>query len=72
MVSHLNGCLTKLVYHKVPFLVHLFFLIYMNDLSDDLLSTVKLISDDTSLFFIVYDSKISVNDLNNDMQKITE
>ena len=44
----------------------------MNDLSDDLVLTVKLISDDASMFFIVYDSNISVNGLNNYMQKITE
>ena len=37
----------------------LFFLIYINDLSDDLVSTVKLFADDTSLFSVVHDSNIS-------------
>ena len=37
-----------------------FFLIYINDLSDDLVSTVKLFADDTSLFSAVRDiQKIS-------------
>ena len=58
MVSHQNGYLLKLVFHKV------------NDLSDDLVSTVKLFADDTSLFSVVHDNNISANELNNDLQKI--
>ena len=50
----------------------LFFLIYINDLSDDLVSTIKLFADDTSLFSVVHDSNISANELNNDLQKISE
>ena len=50
----------------------LFFLIYINDLSDNLLSTVKLFADDTSLFSVVNDSNISANELNKDLQKISE
>ena len=50
----------------------LFFLIYINDLSDDLVSTVKLFADDTFLFSVVRDSDISAYELNNDMQKISE
>ena len=34
----------------------LFFLIYFNDLSDDIVSTAKLFVDDTSLFSIVHDA----------------
>ena len=45
------------------------FLIYINDLSDDLVSTIKLFADDTSLFSVVHDSNISANKLNNDLQK---
>ena len=45
----------------------LFFLIYINDLSDDLVSTIKLFADDTSLFSVVHDSNISANELNNDL-----
>ena len=50
----------------------LFFLIYVNDLSDNLLSTVKLFADDTSLFSVVNDGNISANKLNKDLQKISE
>ena len=49
----------------------LFFLIYINDLSDDLVSTVKLLADDASLFFVVHNSIISANELNNEMQSIS-
>ena len=49
-----------------------FFLIYINDLSDDLVSIVKQFADDTSLFSVVQDSTISAYELNNDMQKISE
>ena len=50
----------------------LFFLIYINDLSDDLVSTIKRFADDTSRFSVVHDSSISANELNNDLQKISE
>ena len=45
----------------------IFFLMYIIDLPDDLVSTVKLFADDTSLFSVVHDSNISVNELNNDL-----
>ena len=48
-----------------------FFLNYINDVSDNLLSTVKLFADDT-LFSVVNDSNISPNELNKDLQKISE
>ena len=50
----------------------LFFLIYINDLSVDITSTVKLFADDTSLFSIVHDPNTSANELNKDLQKISE
>ena len=50
----------------------LFFVIYINDLSDDLVSTVKLFADGTSLFSVVHESNISANELKNDLQKISE
>ena len=52
-------------------LVPLFFLIYINDLSDDLSSNPKLFADDTSLFSVVHDKYISANKLNNDLRKIS-
>ena len=48
----------------------LLFLIYINDLSDDLSTTAKLFADDTSLFSIVQNVSISANHLNNDLSKI--
>ena len=50
----------------------LFSLIFINDLSGDLVSTIKLFADDTSLSSVVHDSNISANELNNDLQKISE
>ena len=41
----------------------LLFLIYINDLPDNLQSTVKLLADDTSLFSTVYDPNISASQL---------
>ena len=50
----------------------LFFLIYINDLSIDIISTAKLFVDDTSLFFIIHDAKTTAYQLNKDLQKIAE
>ena len=46
------------------------FLIYINDLSDDLKSECKLFADDTSLFSVVNDINTSASDLNEDLEKI--
>ena len=50
----------------------LFFLIYINDLSADITSTVKLFADDTSLFSIIHDAKTTAYALNKDFQKLAE
>ena len=50
----------------------LFFLIYINDLSENLKSTVKLFADDTSLFHVVKDSNTSAEILNHDLTRISE
>ena len=44
----------------------LLFLIYINDLSDNLTSNAKLFSDNTSLFSVVHDVKTSAKELNDD------
>ena len=50
----------------------LFFLIYINDLSDNLITNPKLFADDTSLFSIVHDPNATTNYLNNDLAKIND
>ena len=49
-----------------------FFLIYINDLTDNLNSNVKLFADDTSLFSEICDPLETTNVLNNDLRKIRE
>ena len=41
----------------------LLFLIYINDLVDSISSEAKLFTDDTSLFIVVYDVDIAVDNL---------
>ena len=61
----------RLVCHKARSLDHVFFRIYINDLLGNLISTVKLFADDKSLFSIVNNNKISANELNKDLQKLS-
>ena len=46
------------------------FLIYINDLSDNLLSNPKLFADDTSLFSVLHYKILTAKDLNDNLQKI--
>ena len=48
----------------------LFFLVYINDLAEGLPSDVRMFADDTSLFSIVYDEKVSADILNADLKFI--
>ena len=50
----------------------LIFLIYINDLPNELKSNAKLFADDTSLFTIVKDKSESANILNNDLSEISK
>ena len=50
----------------------LFFLVYINNLVDDISSDAKLFADDTCLFTVVYDEIISANQLNRDLKIISE
>ena len=48
----------------------LFFLIYINDLSENLKSTVKIFADDTSIFHVVKDPNTSAEIVNHDLTRI--
>ena len=55
------------------------FLIYINDLADDLSSDAKLFADDASLFTVVYDKTVGADDktvgadqLNRDLKVVTD
>ena len=48
----------------------LFFLIYINDIPDNLISHVKLFADDISLFSEILDPVVSASNLNNDLKEI--
>ena len=50
----------------------LFFLVYINDLTADLKCNVKLFADDTSLFTAVEDSSTAANDMNRDLELISQ
>ena len=50
----------------------LFFLIFINDLSSNLVSNPKLFADDTSLFSVVQDITLSAKNLNDDLKKINK
>ena len=50
----------------------LLFLIYINDLSEGIISDVKLFAGDTSISSTVYSTNKTADSLNNDLQKISE
>ena len=50
----------------------LLFLIYINDLSDNLTSNAKLFADETSLISVVHDVNTSAKELNDDLKNIND
>ena len=50
----------------------LLFLVYINGLEKGIKSPIKFFADDTSLFSTVYDQKISADELNHDLQLISQ
>ena len=50
----------------------LFFLIYINDLTDGISSIAKLFANDTSLFSVVQNRNNSGSHLDNDLDKVSD
>ena len=46
-------------------------LIYINDLTEGLSTNVKIFADDTSLFSVIHDIQTSANNLNKDLERIS-
>ena len=57
---------------RAQFWVPLLFLIYINDLSDGITSSIKFLADDTSIFSTIHDINYSASNLNSNLQKISE
>ena len=62
----------KAVVPQVSILEPLLFLVYINDLVENLHSIPKLFADDTSLFLTVADEALSNSHLNDDFSKIND
>lgn len=60
-----------LVFPRALYLVHFFFLVYINDITLNLENQIRLFADDTSLFVIVDSDTIGpAISLTNDLEKI--
>ena len=46
-------------------------MIYINDLTEGLSTNAKLFADDTSLFSVIHDIQTSANNLNKDLERIS-
>ena len=64
------GWMSKQEFPKVLYLVLSFFLIYINDLPDNLVSNSKLLTDDTSISTVT-DPNVTANQINNDLHNIS-
>ena len=69
MVNISHGQALKQQILKDQFLVFFFSLIFINDLSDNLISNPKLFAIDTSLFSVVQNITLSAKNLNDDLKK---
>ena len=49
-----------------------FFLVYINDFVDNISANVRLLADDTSLFTTVYDESVAADQLNIDLETISD
>ena len=71
MGKHLNGKINAEV-PRGSILGPVFFLIYMNDLTDGISSIVKLFANDTPLFLVVQDKNNLASQINNDLDKFSD
>ena len=69
MVNIPHGKALKQEILKDQFLVFFFSLIFINDLSDNLISNPKLSADDTSLFLVFQNITLSAKNLKDDLKK---
>ena len=73
MDKNLNGCQAKLVCLSANSILRplfLFFLIYINNLSDNLESNIKLFSFGTSMFSVVSEPVTTTVTLNKDLDNV--
>ena len=73
----INGCYSEWgsIKSGVPqgsVLGPLLFLVYINDLENGIKSSIRFFADDTSLFSTVNDPNSSAEELNNDLQQISQ
>ena len=68
MVKIQHGSMLKQGFLKVQFSYR--YLIYINDLSENLVSSPKLSADGTSLFSVIFDKDLSVKNFNDDLNRI--
>ena len=68
MVKIQHGSMLKQGFLKVQFSYR--YLIYINDLSENLVSSPKLSADGTSLFSVIFDKDLSVKNFNDDFNRI--
>ena len=74
MANYQNSSWTN-IHAGVPqasILALLLFLIFVNDLSDNLTSNVKLFAENTSLFQVVHDVNTFAKELNEDLKKVND
>ena len=67
LVLILIGQRYSLVFHKVLYWAPLLFLVFINDIVNEIGSCIRLFADDTSLFIIVDDPVASAERLNADL-----
>ena len=65
-----NGQSSHLEFHKDLFLVLFSFLVYINDIVENVNCDIKMFADDTSLFSLVRDEARTAFELNCDLEKV--